>query len=678
VSEHAVQYETSRDRHLFGPGPKRILSLDGGGVRGAITVAFLERIEAVLAEREGRDVHLCDYFDLVGGTSTGAIIAGALALGYRASQLKDFYLRLAPSIFRKSRWRIALWQAKFDAHALQQEIDKVVGERTLDTPDLRTGLCVVAKRMDTGSPWIIANNPRAPYWETKAQGAFIGNRYYRLSNLVRASTAAPTFFDPETLPIVEGQEYGLFVDGAVTPHNNPALALFLMTTLKPFGLCWPTGPNRLLVTSVGTGSFRTPLKATEVSRIRAIGLAIRSLQTLIHDGQDLVLTLMQWLGECAIPWEINGELGTLADNFPAGGPMFRFLRYDAKLEAPWLKDELDLKVSDDDVMRLHRLDDPDMVPLLYEIGKRAAALQVKGEHWSGQRHLKDEPVPIVLRTDGEGPSPFIVARTIDEALAAVEAGAVPVAGATIVTTKTLPDGAPVRLVDIGHIAALRAIDARPDGVTLGAAVTLAEAALPLSSHPSLGAAHAAATAIANPQVRGAGTLGGNLAATEQVTDLATALLALDARVRFAARSGPAEATIADFLADIGAAKRLITAITIPIVSDRRSTFVKFTWRHASAPAVAGVAVAARLVDGLVRDARIVVGSTVKRPVRIAQAEAALEGKILAPAAIEEAAERAAAFAPIDVPPPFGDPAYVRRALRRVVHDALACLMPVIA
>jgi CO/xanthine dehydrogenase FAD-binding subunit len=111
------------------------------------------------------------------------------------------------------------------------------------------------------------------------------------------------------------------------------------------------------------------------------------------------------------------------------------------------------------------------------------------------------------------------------------------------------------------------------------------------------------------------------------------------------------------------------------VPDRRSTFVKFTWRHASAPAIAGVAVAARIVDGLARDARIVVGSTVKKPVRIAAAEAVLEGKPLAPSAIEDAAESAAAFAPIDVPPPFGDPAYVRRALRRVVHDAILRLVP---
>ena len=99
----AASFDTSRDRHLFGPGPKRLLSLDGGGVRGALTVAILERIEKLLSEHHGRQVRLGDHFDLVGGTSTGAIIAGALALGYRTAQVKDFYLRLAPFAFKRQR-----------------------------------------------------------------------------------------------------------------------------------------------------------------------------------------------------------------------------------------------------------------------------------------------------------------------------------------------------------------------------------------------------------------------------------------------------------------------------------------------------------------------------------------------------------------------------------------------
>src|SRR5262249_46264472 len=162
--------------------------------------------------------------------------------------------------------------------------------------DLVTGLGVVTKRMDTGSPWIVSNNPRAPFWETPADGSFIGNRHYRLANLLRASTAAPAYFDPEELPIVEGALAGLFVDGGVTPHNNPALALYLMCTLKAHGLCWASDPSRLLMISIGTGAYRSPLTAAQARRIRAIGLAIRALSTLINDSENLVLTLMQWLG----------------------------------------------------------------------------------------------------------------------------------------------------------------------------------------------------------------------------------------------------------------------------------------------------------------------------------------------------------------------------------------------
>jgi patatin-like phospholipase/acyl hydrolase len=79
-----------RDRHLFGAGPKRILALDGGGVRGVVSVAFLERIEDVLNARSGGHsrVRLCDYLGLIGGTSMGAIIATALTVGMRVAEIR--------------------------------------------------------------------------------------------------------------------------------------------------------------------------------------------------------------------------------------------------------------------------------------------------------------------------------------------------------------------------------------------------------------------------------------------------------------------------------------------------------------------------------------------------------------------------------------------------------------
>src|ERR1019366_5087908 len=77
--------------------------------------------------------------------------------------------------------------------------------RTLDSPDLRTGLCIVLKRMDTGSAWIVANNPRSTFWKTPADGLFTGNRHLPLAHIVRASTAAPSFFEPELIEIAPGR-----------------------------------------------------------------------------------------------------------------------------------------------------------------------------------------------------------------------------------------------------------------------------------------------------------------------------------------------------------------------------------------------------------------------------------------------------------------------------------------
>jgi len=417
MTEAAAALGNSRDRHLFGPGPKRILALDGGGVRGALSVAFLERIEGLLRQRHGPNTRLGDHFDLVGGTSTGAIIAAALALGHTVAEVKDFYFKLAPYAFKRQRWSIPVLQPKFDARGLRSQIEGVAGDRALSSLDLITGLCVVTKRMDTGSPWILSNNPRAPFWEDNK--GFIGNKHYRLVNLVRASTAAPHFFDPVWLPISENEVelpdavahplsvpwprrglrtllekiglrrsakidpnfYGLFVDGGVTPHNNPSLALFQMATLSPFGINWPTGPDRLSVISVGTGTYRPRLTYETLGAARYTKITYYALTSMMTDSQMLILALMQWMGECPAPWQINSEIGNLANETPPGGKMFRFLRYDVTLEKDWLARELNYKVDDHRLAQLRGMDDPGLIHQLYEIGFAAAEKQVKAAHW---------------------------------------------------------------------------------------------------------------------------------------------------------------------------------------------------------------------------------------------------------------------------------------------------------
>ena len=331
-----------RDRHLFGPGPKRILAIDGGGVRGVVALAFLAEIERTLDKQQGRPVRLCDHFDLIGGTSTGAIVA--TALGARLSGGRDqgtFYFKLGPRVFKRPPFRLPGWQAKFDAKALAQELHNIIGARTLSSSDLQTWpRRSLLKRIDTGSAWILMNNPRSIIGTVRRPTArFIGNRDYSLANVVRASTAAPHYFDPQQIAIAE-REVGLFVDGGLTPHNNPSLSLFLAAILPGHRLNWKTGPSNLTICSIGAGTFRDRLESSQLIRSASASLALRAMIQQINDNQQFIMTMMSWFGEAALSWPINAEIGDLANEPPPTGRLFRFLRYDLKLEIDWLKETL--------------------------------------------------------------------------------------------------------------------------------------------------------------------------------------------------------------------------------------------------------------------------------------------------------------------------------------------------
>ena len=84
-------------------GPKRILALDGGGIRGIVTLEILARIESLLREKSGRqDFVLADYFDFIAGTSTGAIIGTALSLGMTVTDIRNFYLDTGRQMFEQA------------------------------------------------------------------------------------------------------------------------------------------------------------------------------------------------------------------------------------------------------------------------------------------------------------------------------------------------------------------------------------------------------------------------------------------------------------------------------------------------------------------------------------------------------------------------------------------------
>src|SRR5690606_16239620 len=138
---------------------------------------------------------LSDYYDLIGGTSTGAIIGCGLALGMRVSELIDLYMRLCPDVFGRSSGDGVFLQSRFDAGRLRSVLSSVLGTKTLGSEDLKPGLAIHAKRIDTGSAWVVTNHPLGAFYDPPIGSGVFPNRRYRLVDLVLASAAAPTFFD---------------------------------------------------------------------------------------------------------------------------------------------------------------------------------------------------------------------------------------------------------------------------------------------------------------------------------------------------------------------------------------------------------------------------------------------------------------------------------------------------
>jgi hypothetical protein len=290
-----------------------------------------------------------------------------------AAQMREIYARFSPQVFRRSRWHVPGLQAKFNGRIVERELRAVIGERRLDSPDLLTGLAIVMKRMDTGSPWVVSNNPSAGFWETPADRAYLGNRHYSLVNLLRASTAAPTYFDPESVTIAEGMSPGLFIDGGFTPHRNPALQLLMMAVIDGYGLKWRSGADRLMIISVGTGSHRHRMDADEAARLSATSLAGCALTGVLTDTDALVETLLHWFSGSPSLWSLNSEIGTLAGQKPPfGEPLMTFHRYDIHLDADWLKSELGLSVDETELRHLRRMDALDSIPRLHQLGRTAA------------------------------------------------------------------------------------------------------------------------------------------------------------------------------------------------------------------------------------------------------------------------------------------------------------------
>jgi patatin-like phospholipase/acyl hydrolase len=355
---------------------KRILSLDGGGVRGVLTLEILAKIESDLRVSTGKpNLVLADWFDFIGGTSTGAIIASLLSMGRSVEEILEFYIENASRMFEPASWSKRFRSNLYSHESLETKLKEVFGADTeLGSEKLKSLLLIVLQDASTDSPWPVTNNPRAKY--NQATCGDENNLHIPLWQLVRASTAAPVFFEPEKIKI--GAKTHTFIDGGMTPYNNPAFMMFLTATLPQYNLNWPASEEELLLVSVGTGS--TAIVKSEINKkpLNYIDSAINIPPALLHANVEEQDKICRVIGKCLAGDEIDSEIGDLigADS-PTGKNAFTYVRYTTDIG----KDALEkLGLGHLSALPLKKMDDASLVGPLREIGSAVAHHKVDVAH----------------------------------------------------------------------------------------------------------------------------------------------------------------------------------------------------------------------------------------------------------------------------------------------------------
>ena len=245
---------------------------------------------------------------------------------------------------------------------------------------------MITKRLDTGSPWPICNNPRGKYFSDRDSGV-IGNAAYPLWQVVRASTAAPSYFDAEPITIIEKPGHksvqGDFIDGGASPFNNPALQAVMFATLDGYHIGWPASADKLLLVSLGTGAADPEVKRSNV----AAEHALRAMLSLMDDCASLQETLLQWMSSSTTAREIDRELGDLSHDLVAGAPLLSYLRYNVDLRKDRLQ-KLDPGLTDETLIEsLSAMDVPENMSILYKLGQLAAEHYVRNSDFAAKFDL---------------------------------------------------------------------------------------------------------------------------------------------------------------------------------------------------------------------------------------------------------------------------------------------------
>lgn len=279
----------------------RLLSIDGGGIRGLIPALVLAEIERLT----GRRAH--ELFDAIAGTSTGGIIALGAAKGIPAQELVELYKQHGATIFRAAWHRKAfyrgattvkdlfsldariphnaalndLWDPKYDAENRKQVLGRYFGATRLE--EAKTRVFVTSYETSTRMP-VFFVHPR----DAKQTAYHEATGDCTMLDAAMASSAAPTYFPPHAVPrsqmplAVKGTDVLSFVDGGIFANNPTGLAHSLLNGGKLDG-----GD---LILSLGTGSMTLPYSFDRIDDWGAVGWALPVIK-MMFDGQSEAVAL---------------------------------------------------------------------------------------------------------------------------------------------------------------------------------------------------------------------------------------------------------------------------------------------------------------------------------------------------------------------------------------------------
>ena len=167
----------------------------------------------------------------------------------------------------------------------------------------------------------------------------------------------------------------------LAPVNDPALQLLMVAALQGHGFRWQTGEDKLLLISIGTGTYKRTFSTEELLNMVSAAQGLRALQSLMDDCAHVNHALLQWLSHTITPWTIDRAVGDMKLDSQSGPRLATYARYNVLLEQNWLKTEVEIEYRPEKLAKIAEMDNPAGMDDLAEIGAKAAAKQVKAEHF---------------------------------------------------------------------------------------------------------------------------------------------------------------------------------------------------------------------------------------------------------------------------------------------------------